>query len=173
MRPRGLAAPAGAEAFAARIGIIGVNPFVVPPARVLGAICAAAGRDKGPIPVRGTVQGKPFRQTLVRYQGRWRLYLNGPMRRSAGVEVGATARFTVAFDPAPPVVPMPRELARALAQAPRAKAAFQLLAPSRRKEIKRYLNSLKSAATLERNVGRVLLHLVGAGPKELRPLMRK
>lgn len=147
------------SSYSARIEIIGINPYVPVPAPVLAAIFAEAGKSRGPIPVRGTIEGKPFLQTLVRYQGAWRLYLNGPMRAAGGVDVGDVARVEVVFDPAPRVVPTEPALARALAGDRAAKRAFDALPPSRKKEISRYLGALKSEETRARNIERVLAHL--------------
>jgi Domain of unknown function (DUF1905) len=61
--------------FKATIDIIGVNPFVLLPDPVLKNIFKQAQKDKGPIPVRGTINGHPFIQTLVKYSGYWRLYI--------------------------------------------------------------------------------------------------
>jgi hypothetical protein len=57
--------------FQAKIEIIGVNPYILLPDNVLKSIFQKAGKDRGPIPVRGTVQGKSFKQTLVKYAGYW------------------------------------------------------------------------------------------------------
>jgi hypothetical protein len=147
------------SSYSARIEIIGINPFVHVPAPVLAAIFADAGKSRGPIPVRGTIEGEPFVQTLVRYQGAWRLYLNGPMRVAAGVDVGDLAHLEVVFDPASRVVPTDPALARALSGDRAAKRAFEALSPSRKKEISRYLGALKSEVTRARNIERVLAHL--------------
>src|ERR1700677_1354939 len=69
----------GMKKFSAIIEIIGANPFVSLPVRVLSAVLREAGKDKGPIRVRGTINGDPYRQTLLRYKGAWRLYVNGFM----------------------------------------------------------------------------------------------
>jgi len=153
------------ERFSTRILKIGANPYVPLPPRILRALFRRAGRSTSPIPVRGRVQGTPFQQTLVRYQGAWRLYLNTPMRRAAHVDVGDTAAFELEFDPTPPTFALPSAFAAALARTPAAQASFQALTPSRRKEIVRYLGRLKRPETLERNIATVVAHLVGARPK--------
>jgi hypothetical protein len=158
--------------FRATIASIGINPYVLVPAVHLRALFAAAGRDKGPIPIRVTIAGTAFEQNLVRYQGEWRLYLNGPMRKAAGKEVGERIALGVEFDAAPRAEPMAPLLAGALAAQPAARAAFDALAPSRRKEILRYLNRAKSPATLQRNVDEVLHYLRG-GPARLAVLMSR
>jgi hypothetical protein len=155
------------KSFSAKVRIIGVNPYVYLPQPVLDAIFKQAQKNRGPIPVRGTINGKRFQQTLMKYQNAWRLYLNTPMRRAAGIDVGDMARVKIEFDPEPRIEPMNPSLARALARNKAAKAAYQSLAPSRQKEILRYLNHLKAAVSLSRNVKNAIQHLLGkkdAGP---------
>jgi hypothetical protein len=159
--------------FTARIYKIGINPVVDPPDEVLADLFDAAGRSTGPIPVRGKLNGAEFIQTLVKYQGEWRLYVNGPMLKSSGLKVGDTAAFEIQFDPRSREVPMLPKLARALQRDKTAKAEFDNLSPSRRKEILRYLGSLKTDDSLGRNIERVLNHLRGDKTDALHAMMRK
>jgi hypothetical protein len=46
--------------FFPNIEIIGANPFVHVPEKVLAFLFKHAGKDKGPIRVRGTVNGDPY-----------------------------------------------------------------------------------------------------------------
>ncbi len=140
----------------------GINPVVDPPDAVLNRVFKQAGKFSGPIPVRGTINGAEFTQTLVRYKGAWRLYINGPMLKDSGTAVGDCVRIEIEFDPEPRDVPVPAKLGEAFRSNPSAKAAFDLLAPSRRKEILRYIGSLKSAEAIEKNVERVLAQLSGS-----------
>lgn len=138
--------------FKAKIHIIGVNPYVIPNAAVLNKIFTAAGKDKGPIPIHGKINGQPFIQTLVKYSGKWRLYLNTPMRNAAGLYVGDTAAFEIAYDPNPRTIEMHPKLKAALKQNKEAKAIFDKLSPYLQKEIMRYINNLKTEATVDKNV---------------------
>jgi hypothetical protein len=147
--------------FKETIGIIGVNPYVTPPEPVLDELFAQAGRRTSPIPVKGKLRGHSYIQTLVRYQGAWRLYLNGPMLKSTGLTVGDTAELTVEFDPKPREVAMVAEFEKALKGSAKATAAYEKFPPSHRKEILRYLGNLKSAETLERNIRKVIAELEG------------
>jgi hypothetical protein len=61
-----------AQKFKARIEIIGINPFVYVPGEILEEIFRQSGKDKGHIPVCGSVNRKPYKQTLVKYSGDWR-----------------------------------------------------------------------------------------------------
>lgn len=107
--------------FSANIGIIGINPFVELPEKVLAAVLKAAGKDKGPIRVRGTINGDPYRQTLLRYKGEWRLYINGFMLKNSPRRIGE--KIVV--------------------------------------EIVRYIGSLKTVESIDRNIMRAIGHLNG------------
>ncbi len=149
-------APALLPAFTAEVHIIGVNPYVFLPEATLKKLFTQAGKEKGSIPVRGTLDGYPFTQTLVKYSGHWRLYLNGPMRKAAGKDVGDPVRVRIAFDPTDRSISMHPALDIALKEHPEAAAVFVGLSPSRKKEIVRYISRLKSAEALERNVARAI-----------------
>jgi hypothetical protein len=56
------------KSFSAKIAKLGINPYVSLPDEVSESLLEQAGKTRGPIPVRGTVNGKSFVQTLVRYQ---------------------------------------------------------------------------------------------------------
>jgi hypothetical protein len=150
--------------FSAKIFIIGINPYVLLPAAALKELFKQAGKDRGAIPVKGTIDGHAFLQNLVKYSGKWRLYLNTPMRKAAGKDVGDTAVFGLCFDPKPRVTDMPPALQTALDKNKKAKTAFEQLSPSYRKEIMRYINNLKTEESINRNVTKAINHLLGNGP---------
>lgn len=161
------------KSFTAKILIINGNPYVRPPDRVLRYVFKQAGRDTGPIPVRGTLQGASFHQTLVKYAGDWRLYSNHAMLKAGGVWIGDSAKFKVGFNPKPPTFPMPRKFALALSRNPKAKTAYVKLSPGRQKEIRRYLGFMKTDESLTRNIGVVIQHLLGKKPKTQYALMHR
>ena len=149
------------DTFKAKIDIIGINPFVLLPVRVLKNIFKQAGKDKGPIRVKGTIDGHPYTQTLVKYSGHWRLYINGPMLKVSGKKVGDTTLLTIAFNPGKKVVPMHPMLEAALKVNKKAKEKFDLLPPSRQEEVCRYINHLKTEAAVIKNVERAIQFLLG------------
>ncbi|HEX4336817.1 MAG TPA: YdeI/OmpD-associated family protein [Polyangiaceae bacterium] len=165
-------APGSDGAFAGRILKVGINPYLRVPAKVLASVLEKAGRDRGPIPVKGTLNGTRFRQTLVKHQGIWRLYLNTPMRQRAGLELGDVAAVTLVYDARPPKTPMNAALAAAITENAAARDAFEALTPSHKKEILRYLNSMKTEASLARNVENVLRHLTGKRPHGIHAVLR-
>lgn len=148
-------------AFTALIEIIGVNPFVYLPEKVLEQVFLQAGKDKGKIPVKMTIDGHAFIQTLVRYSGHWRLYLNTPMRKAAMKEVGDTAVFEIWYDPEERIVVLHPKFITALEQNPEARKVYDQLPPSRRQEIAKYLSFLKTEESLDRNVKKAIDFLIG------------
>ena len=163
---------AKALSFSSEIFIIGVNPYVPVPKGILEQLFIDAQRNSGPIPVKGTLNGKLFIQTVVKYSDLWRLYLNGIMRKDAGIDVGDVAHVTLAFNAHPKVEHMPVLLLEALKKDAAAKSAYEVLAPYRKKEILRYLNSMKTEESLARNIGKIILHLKGEKTDTLHALMR-
>jgi hypothetical protein len=149
------------KSFKAVIDIIGINPFVFLPEAVLKSIFKEAGKDKGPIPVHGTIDGHPYKQTLVKYSGAWRLYINGPMLKVSAKKVGDKVTLTIGYDEQDRSVPIHPKLEAALKSNPKAKSTFDQLPPSRRKEIIRYINHLKTEASIEKNVTRAIRFLTG------------
>lgn len=149
------------RSFSAEIFIIGVNPYVFVPEKVLAAIFKEAKKEKGPIPVHGTLDGHKFIQTLVKYSGHWRLYLNMPMRKAAGKDVGDTIKVKIAFDPRERKIEMHPKLKLAFQKNKVAYSVFKKQSPSRQKEIVRYISSLKSEASVEKNVVRAMKFLEG------------
>lgn len=147
--------------FTAEIRIIGINPYVLLPEEILAKLCARAGKEKGPIPVRGTVDGHAFTQTLVRYAGAWRLYINGSMLRATKKKAGDGIAVRIAFDPSDRSTPMAAALEVALRKSTKARTVFDALSPSRRKEIMRYIGHLKSEEAIKKNVVRAIRFLEG------------
>ena len=150
--------------FSAKIQIIGVNPFVLLPASLLKDIFQKAGKDKGAVPVQLKIGGKDFIQNLVKYSGKWRLYLNTPMRKAARKDVGDAIDIQIDFDPKPRTTPVHPKLNKAFKENKEAKAAFEKLSPSRQKEILRYINFLKSEESVEKNIQRAIAHLIKSKP---------
>ena len=149
------------KAFTARIQKIGINPYVLLPAAVLKSIFNKAGKYKGAVPVKLKIGTKDFIQNLVKYSGKWRLYLNAPMRNAAGKEVGDLITVQIDFDLKPRTTPIHPKLKQALKENKQAKLAFDKLSPSRQKEILKYINFLKSEESVDKNVQKTISALTG------------
>ncbi|QKZ13705.1 YdeI/OmpD-associated family protein [Spirosoma sp. KUDC1026] len=147
--------------FNAQIDIIGVNPFVTVPDDVLAELCRQAGKTRGAIPICGALNGKPYTQTLVRFKGAWRLYINTLMLKNSPRRIGEVVVLTIAHDPVDRTITAPPAWLAALDKAPEAKAVFNKLSPSMQKEIVRYLAKLKSEERLAENIEKAIGFLLG------------
>ena len=149
--------------FTAVLEIIGSNPFVFVPQRILEKLFLQAGKDKSPIPIRGSVNGKAYTQTLMKYQGAWRLYVNTIMLPKSPQRIGEKLALTVAFDPSDRSIEPHPKLISALKSKAKAKDVFDSLSPSLRKEIVRYIASLKTEKSVDANVKKAINFLLGKG----------
>jgi hypothetical protein len=151
--------------FSATMKIIGVNPYV------LVSIARAKALKPGwrkPMPVlvrvNGSPKAKPWRINMMpRGNGSFYLYLHGEVRKASKTAVGDRVAIEVAFDekyrggPAP----MPLWFRSALRANAGALAGWKACAPSRQKEVVKYLTNLKSAEARARNVDRAVRMLAG------------
>lgn len=175
--------------FTATVKIAGVNPFVEVPVRAVDAL-GDGPSWKVLVKLARTGSGKPaprkliqdaiskdlarlmaigrlapdgwFRTTIVPSRSCVpRLYVDQWMRKAAGLHVGDRARVTIRPDRATRTLAMPAALRDELEAHPDAKAAWQALQPSRRREILSYLNFLKTPAARDRNVRKTIAMLLG------------
>ncbi|MDR0262121.1 MAG: YdeI/OmpD-associated family protein [Sphingobacterium sp.] len=147
--------------FKAQLEIIGINPFVFVPTHILESLFRDAGISKGYIPVKGKVNDREYVQTLLRFKGEWRLYINTMMLPNSPKRVGELLDITVAFDPEDRTLQTHPELEAALALNAKAKQVFDGLSPSKRKEIIRYISSLKTAESRRSNIQKAIGFLLG------------
>lgn len=147
--------------FSAKIEMIGVNPFVFVPENILQHIFMQAGKNKGFIPISGTINQQIYKQTLVRYSGHWRLYINTSMLKNSPKRIGEEIMVTIGFDAESRAIEPPPKLVQALSENIEAKTVFDNLPASRRLEIVRYLSRLKTEETLDKNVNRAIQFLLG------------
>jgi hypothetical protein len=107
-------------------------------------------------PVRGTVNGTPLRSRLSVYGGRTYLGLRSEIRSAAGIEVGDSVEVVLELDDSPREVDVPPALAAGLEQDADARAAFEALSFSHRREYADWVASAKRDETRERRVDRAL-----------------
>jgi hypothetical protein len=147
--------------FKAEIQLLGINPYVSVPDKILQKVFKQANKDKGPIPICGMVNNKPYKQTLVKYQGEWRLYINTTMLKDSPKLIGKKIEVTVEFDPELRVITPPDKFIKALKANKAAKTVFDGLIPSLRLEIVRYLANLKTDESLDKNITKAIGFLLG------------
>ena len=110
----------------------------------------AFGRVRAP--VRATIAGHTFRTTTMRYGGVDYIGLNREVREAAGVGQGDEVEVQLEPDAEPRVVDVPPELASALARDARAKATFDSLSYTHRREYARWVADAKRADTRARRL---------------------
>jgi hypothetical protein len=113
---------------------------------------AAVGEGAKRFPVAATVNGYTWRTTVTRMRGEFLLGLNREVREGAGVDAGDSVEVELALDAAPREVDVPESLALALAGDPAARAAFEAMAYTHRKEYARWIEEAKRDETRQRRV---------------------
>jgi hypothetical protein len=117
---------------------------------------AAVGEGARRFPVVATVNGYTWRGAVARMGGENLLGLNKAIRAAAGVQAGDTVQVEVALDAEERTVEVPEALTAALDADPTARAAFDGLAYSHRKEFARWIEEAKREETRDRRVVQAL-----------------
>jgi hypothetical protein len=107
-------------------------------------------------PVAGTVNGVPFRSRLMVYGGRTVLGLTNALRAQAGITQGNDVEVVIDRDDAPREVEVPEELQAALAGDESARAAFDALAFTHRREYAGWIGEAKREETRVRRAARAI-----------------
>jgi hypothetical protein len=122
---------------------------------------AAVGEGAKRFPVVATVNGYSWRTSVARMGGEFLVGLSRAVREAAGVEAGDTVKVELALDEAPREVDVPPALADALARDAAARAAFDRLSYTHRKEYARWVDDAKREETRSRRVAETLERLRG------------
>jgi len=150
--------------FSAQLQIIGINPFVFLPDEILSEILLRAQKEKGNIPVKVAVNGgKCNLQTLLRFQGEWRLYINTKMLKNSPKRIGEKLEITIDLDKDERIIQIHPLLTKALAENAKANGVFNSLRPSLQKEIIKYISFLKTEENIKMNVDKAIKFLLGEG----------
>jgi hypothetical protein len=113
---------------------------------------AAVGEGAKRFPVVATVNGYIWRTSVSRMGGEFLLGLSREVRENAGAQAGDDVEVTLELDAAPREVEVPGELAAALAADPQARASFDSMAFTHRKEYARWITEAKREETRQRRV---------------------
>jgi hypothetical protein len=115
-------------------------------------------------PVRGTVNGHALRSRLSVYGGETVLGLTKAFRAEAGIQVGDTVEVELERDDEPREVDVPPALQAALDADDAARAAFEKLSFTHRREYARWIAEAKREETRERRLGKAV-EMLRAGVK--------
>jgi antitoxin component of MazEF toxin-antitoxin module len=115
---------------------------------------------KGRIPVTATFDGVPYRGSIVRMGGGAVLGVQKAIMAEAGVAVGDSITVVVRNDEEPREVEVPVDLAEALAGNGGARAAFEGLSFSHKREYVRSITEAKRPETRARRIELTIEQLV-------------
>jgi hypothetical protein len=125
---------------------------------------AVIGEGKKRFPVRATINGYSWRTTVTPMRGENLLGLNKEVRDGAGVEAGDAVEVLIELDTEPREVEVPPALAQALADDDVARAAFDAMSFTHRKEYARWIDEAKREQTCEQRVAQALERLRDGKP---------
>jgi Domain of unknown function (DUF1905)/Bacteriocin-protection, YdeI or OmpD-Associated len=141
----------GIHVFSAKIYKVGMIRFVDVPANVSQAV----GDGATHVAVKGEVDGVPLRSTLVsRGKGCYRLAIHGDIRKKLRIDSGAAVEIAIEKDEESREPVLPPALVLALRNSPKAQAAFRQMTTALRRQVVRYLTSVKQQQTLERRISK-------------------
>lgn len=113
------------------------------------------------VPVRGTINGFPYRSSLFNMGGRSHMMaLNREIRAGARVKIGDSVTVVMERDDAPRVVAVPPALKKALAANKAAKGVFDGLSYTHRNEFARWITEAKQPETRKRRLGKTIRMLL-------------
>jgi hypothetical protein len=117
---------------------------------------AELGAGAKAFPVVATINGHTWRGRVSRMGGEHLLGMSREVRQGAGAEAGDTVEVAIALDAAPREVDVPPALADALAADAEARARFDALAYSHRKEFARWVGEAKRDETRDRRAAQAI-----------------
>jgi hypothetical protein len=111
---------------------------------------------KGQIPVRATINGFTFRNSLMPRKGVHILGIGKDILAAAAASPGDTVQVELVLDDAPRTVTVPADLEAALAPAPAQAQAFAALSYSHKKEYVDWIESAKKPETRATRIQKAL-----------------
>lgn len=118
---------------------------------------------RGRVPVKGTLEGVPFRSTLSPYGGVHYLPVNRALREQAKVAAGDEVEVVLERDTEPRVIEAPPDLARALKRSKQATAAWERLSYSHKREYAEAILEAKKPETRRRRIEGAISQLKSTG----------
>jgi hypothetical protein len=111
---------------------------------------------RGRVPVRGTINGYPFRSSLMPMGGQHCMAVNKTMRDGAKVKAGDLVDVVIERDAEERTVEAPAELAKELAKNKKAQERWESSAYTVKKEMVRSIVEAKQEETKKRRLAKVM-----------------
>ena len=108
------------------------------------------------VPVRGTINGFPFRSSLMPMGGCHRMVVNKTIRKGAGVKAGDTVSVVMERDEAERSIDPPPALKKELARSKAAQTNWEKQSFTNKKEMARSIVEVKQEETRVRRLAKVL-----------------
>jgi hypothetical protein len=128
-------------------------------------VAAAKGGFRARLRVKGTIDGAPFRSSLMpRGGGELFVVVNSEMRARIGKADGDSVRLKLELDSRRVTVRMPTDLRQALRSQPAARAFFETLTSSQRLAYIHWITEAKQLSTRDRRL-KLTVHKLGRREK--------
>jgi hypothetical protein len=111
------------------------------------------------VPVRGTINGFPYRGTIFPLGGKYIFVVNRELRANAKVKGGEMISMEMERDDEPRIITPPPDLARALRANRAAQAAWDKLSYTHKKEHARAVEDAKRPETRVRRIEKAIAQL--------------
>jgi bifunctional DNA-binding transcriptional regulator/antitoxin component of YhaV-PrlF toxin-antitoxin module len=115
---------------------------------------------KGRVAVKCTIDGYPYRGSIVPYGGTYYIGVVKKIRDAIGKTYGDTVNIVMELDEEPRVVEVPEDFARALAGNAAAKKAFEKMSYSHMREYVEWINEAKKEDTRKRRIAKAVEKLL-------------
>ena len=133
--------------FKTKINAVGNNTGIIVPESVVEEL------DSGKRPaVKVTVDGYRYESTIARMSGKFMIPLSAEHRAKSGLAGGDAVTVKLVVDTEPRTVEVPEDLDAALTRSDSARAAFEALAPSKKKWLVKAIVDAKKPETRERRI---------------------
>jgi len=111
---------------------------------------------RGQLPVKGTINGFPYRTTIQPSGGRHLLTFNKQLQAGAQARAGDTVSVVMERDTGERIVEVPAELAKAFHKNKDTKALWDRLAYTHRKEFAQWISGAKQEETRQRRAAKAV-----------------
>lgn len=153
------------QVFSGKIYKVGIIRYVDVPAKVSRGM----GGEGPHVAVSGEVEGVALRTTMVsRGKGCYRIAIHGDIRKKLRLDTGAVVELAIQRDEEPREPALPPALVLALRDAPKAQTEFRAMTTALRRQVVRYITSVKQQSTLERRVAGMVRRLEERGAARAR-----
>ena len=135
------------QVFSGKMYKVGMIRYVDVP----GDVSRLLGNGEMHVPVVGEVDGVGIRTTMVsRGKGCYRIAIHGDIRKKLRADAGTVVELAIQRDEESREPVLPPAFVLALRNAPKAQTEFRRMTTALRRQIVRYLTSVKQQSTLER-----------------------